>query len=252
MNIIVSSWPAAGGTTIAILLSYMLGLKYVYAGSVSRYLAAHLADNDLVKLFKKYGVEWDTLWESYREQILAQDSGMLLEGMTAGFLQQDKTNVYSIMISAELETRARRLVAEGRVESVEQMKDRQQEDEDRWYKQFGFKFYDVNDINQHYSLHIDNTKLTIEETLEIIFNALAQEDYFSDKYFFPDLVKQIDSTVKEYWEQGKDHFRTNLSAKNLIIQPEQVIKSWVELDIIKQIDDDKLELINFVNSVAKS
>jgi cytidylate kinase len=230
MNLIVSGWPASGGSTTALLLCHMLGYKYVYAGSVLKYFAKRLGEgafgDKLIDFENIIGESWDHVWEAYREWKLASGDKLLVEGKTAGFLQQDKSNVYCIMFSADLATRAIRAGTDGRDEDIEALRRRDADVGGRWQRLFGVDIYSMSEINKNYNLHIDSSKLKIEQVLEVIFNALSLQPYFAQNYFFPDLVKQIEAVVGKYYESGKAYFLDDLKTRSLLLQPEDVLREW--------------------------
>lgn len=231
MNIIVSSWPAAGGTSAALILAHNLQLKYVYAGGLYKQLAAILVGdergNKLAEFEQQYGAEWDYAWEDFRAKLMQNSDGYLLEGKTAGFLQEDRNNCFNIMLTADITERARRAGTDGRQEDLDKLKARDQELSKRWQELFDVNIYDLTSIRQHYDVHIDSTNLSIEQTLETIYNAMAHDARLSKLYFFPTLVKQIDEDVANFWKYGKASYVAKLEDQDLYLTPSALAKQIV-------------------------
>src|SRR5690349_11717248 len=159
MNIIVSGWPSSGGSTIAILLSYSLGYRYLGAGALIKYLSnvvyGSTETRKLIEFIDQYGSVWDDLWETYREWKLNNSENLLVDGKLAGFLQKDKSKVFSIMITADARTRLKRAGLDSRSDTLAEIVDRDNEIRADWQKTFDIDIFNSVDIDKHYNLHIE-------------------------------------------------------------------------------------------------
>lgn len=228
-NLVVSSWPSAGGTTISLVLAELLKLKYIYAGGVLKEWAKLMGYDPTSDRFHEweanYGEVWDRFWESYIADKLSKEANFLCEGKTLGFLlAPDKA--FEIVIIADLEERARRAGKDQRSESIAA---RDQLLAERWKRLFGIKLLDKQSLAANYDLVLDNTNLTIATSLEIIWSKLAE--YYSEVEFTAEQASTID---QEFWQDmkagksGKDRWKSKLEEQGLYYTNEHVFKDWLD------------------------
>lgn len=228
MNIVVSSWPASGGSTISLALSYILKYKYYYAGGVLKYLSRNFGDGqyggDLTRFEEVVGEKWDDLWEAYREIVLSKSDKAIFDAKTAGFLQEDKSNLFSVMLTADKEARFARTQSDKRGETPAELELRDKELTDRWQRKFGINIYDKNLIESNYDLMIDTSNLTIESELMHILDSLSQNIDIS--FNQEDKVKELMELLST---KGKEGMKNALSEQGLIKTSESIIHDWKEM-----------------------
>lgn len=242
MNIIVSGWPAAGGSTTALLLSLSLGYKYMYAGGLLKYLAGELGfgtdGHGLMDFEAKVGNEWDKIWEAFREWKLTNSDRIVLDSKIGGFLQPPSDNIYSIMLTADLEARYKHSQSDKRTIAPEEIARRDKQVGDRWRSELGIDLYSQSEIQKHYQLCVDNTSLTIQQTLEAIYNALSHHPEFAKAHFFPKLVSEIEGLVKNFEQGGKPWIKQQIESKGLLLEPQDLlaeIKQNLGIDLLENL-----------------
>lgn len=225
-NIIVSSWPSSGGTSMALLVANELQMPYVYGGGVLKTFSKEIFGGDSgqphIKFELEFGENWDKIWETYAEWSLQTKSGILLEGMTAGFLYNNPSS-FAIMFLASLESRAQRSDKDKRLDSLETLKIRDKEVRERWIQMLGVDIYDKELIKEKYDLMLDTSGMTITESL------LATQGYLQEAGFQIDISTARAAQLEEkYWEKGKDFLKQKLAAKGLLIDAGDVFTEWKE------------------------
>jgi len=174
VTITISGTPGSGKTTVAQILEKKLGLKYVYSGMIFRELAKK--HNMGLEEFGKYcekNSRIDKELDNKQLEILKKGD-VILEGRLAGWLAY-KNNIpaLKVLIDADLETRARRIVnrEEGEIEKRKKEIQKREESEAKRYK----KYYkaDLKD-KSIYDLVIDSTNKTPEEIVEFIIQKLEK------------------------------------------------------------------------------
>jgi cytidylate kinase len=168
-NILTSSWPSAGGTTMTLMLANFLKLKYIYAGGVLKEWASRMGydpkSNEFHDWEKEYGEHWDKFWESYILWKLGDKKGFVYEGKTSGFLLPGDI-AFEVMLVASEEARASRASGDGRVEEIHE---RDLILAERWERLFGIKFLSLEAIKENYEIMLDTSYLTLTQSfLEVL------------------------------------------------------------------------------------
>ncbi len=172
VTITISGTPGSGKTTIAKLLEKKLGLKHIYLGMIFR----QLADEEKMTLeeFGKYceeHCEIDNELDDRQLQILKKGD-VILEGRLAGWLAyRNKIPAFKILIDADLETRASRIVnrEEGSIEKRKKEIQKREKSEAKRYKDY----YQINLKDKSiYDIVIDSVNKTPEEIVELIIKKL--------------------------------------------------------------------------------
>jgi cytidylate kinase len=168
VTITISGTPGSGKTTVAQLLEKKLGLKYVYSGMIFRDFAKKY--NMSLEDFGKYCEEHSQIdKELDNKQIeILKKKDVILEGRLAGWLAH-KNNVpaLKVLIDADLETRAKRIVnrEEGSIEKRKKEIQKREKSEAKRYKEF----YGINLKDKSiYDIIIDSSHKTPEEIVELI------------------------------------------------------------------------------------
>lgn len=241
-NVVVSSWPAAGGTTLALMVANLVGLRYIYAGGVLKEWAARMGyDYKSSKFHKwedKYGVIWDHFWEDYILAKLSASDGFLCEGKTLGFLlNPDKA--FEVMVTATAEVRAQRSGKDGRTEDIHA---RDEFLSKRWYDLFGIELLNPEAITDNYNLRVDNSELSIAESLIMVLEAIQASGNpdWQKKLTASDYRNQAKEFEETFWtdqeheKNGKDRLKNSLKEKKLYFTNDQIFADW------KQNFSDKL------------
>ena len=115
-NITVASWPGVGSTTLALLLSYLYGMKYFYSGAVFRYFSEKLGYSSEGKEYNrseyKYNDHLHNIVDDY-SKLLLEKGGYVIGTKPLGYLINEP-ETYTIFLHADIEERAKRAVREGR------------------------------------------------------------------------------------------------------------------------------------------
>lgn len=240
-NFISSSWPSAGGTTLALNMADILDLKYIYAGGVWKEWAKRAgydpASNEFHEFETKYGEAWDYFWEDYIKSKLTTETGLLCEGKTTGFLCKNP-KAFSVMVTASAEVRSQRAHTDMR---TEQIIARDRLLSERWQRLFGVDIFSHEQITEKYTFELDNSNLTIADAIIIVTGQLRR---WLDSNNLSDvetndalsLINLERAKVLEayYWNvgedglSGKDKLKQKLVQKNCYYTNEMIFAEWKE------------------------
>jgi predicted cytidylate kinase len=171
MNVItISGTPGSGKSTVAEILEEKLKMPYIYSGQIFRDLAEEY--NMSLSEFGKYCEENETIDKKLDERQLEilKKGNVILEGRLAGWLAyNNKIPSLKVMIDADIETRAKRIVKRegGDIQTRKKEIIKRQKSETKRYKNYyGFDLSDKS----IYDLLIDSGDKSPEEIAEIIIN----------------------------------------------------------------------------------
>lgn len=243
-NIIVSSWPSSGGTTMALLIANLLQMQYVYGGGVLKTFAKEMygaeSGKPHIQFEQEYGIPWDGIWEAYAKWASETKSHILLEGMTAGFFYNND-NTFAIMFKASLESRAQRSDRDSRLDSLETLKIRDVEVRERWIRDLGVDVYDEDLIKEKYDLMLDTSGMTITESL------LSVQEHLQESGFDVNIsMAEAAALEQKYWDKGKDFFKEKLRAKGLLLDAGNVFTEWKEHfpKMVSELPEDMRVVVN--------
>jgi len=168
VTITISGTPGSGKSTVAQSLEKKLGLRYVYSGMVFRQLAKkHKMSLEEFGRYCETHREVDQELDDAQLEIL-QKGNVIVEGRLAGWLaHRNNISAIKIVIDADLETRARRIVKreKGNIEQRKQEMVRREKSETLRYK----NYYDIDlEDTSIYDLVIDSANKTAEEIADIV------------------------------------------------------------------------------------
>jgi len=168
VTITISGTPGSGKSTVAQSLEKKLGLRYVYSGMVFRQLAKkHKMSLEEFGRYCETHREVDQELDDAQLEIL-QKGNVIVEGRLAGWLaHRNNISAIKIVIDADLETRARRIVKreKGNIEQRKQEMARREKSETLRYK----NYYDIDlEDTSIYDLVIDSANKTAEEIADIV------------------------------------------------------------------------------------
>lgn len=171
--ITISGAPGSGKSTIAQLLHEKLKLRYVYSGMIFRETAEKYKMT--LEEFGKFCEENSKVDKEldYKQVEILKKDDVIVEGRLAGWLAyRNKIPAFKIMIKADVDTRAKRIVKreQGNVkERKKEIIERERSETDR-YK----RYYDIDlSDTSIYDLVIDSSDKNSEEVLKIIMEKLT-------------------------------------------------------------------------------
>lgn len=221
MNIVVSSWPGAGGTTLALLISYYLKFNLFLGSQTNRLLGTKLGYSlngaGRVKADEYLDKYWGPVYDKYVDYILLNKKNYLVESDIAAFRLGLNDNFFSIFLAPSLESRKKRLEVDGRTEEVLLLEEREKKAQQHYKALCGLDWLDLNTVIQKYNLVLDNSEMKIAQELEYIFEALGKK-----------VEKPLSEIENEFWENGKDYYLQKLKEEGLLISTEEIIKDIVK------------------------
>ncbi|MBD3280735.1 hypothetical protein GF389_04395 [Candidatus Dojkabacteria bacterium] len=236
-NIIISSWPSAGGTTAARFISLVLNMKYVYAGGVLKHWADSMGYDSktqrIMEWERKYHKHWDYVWENFIAKYALNSKNTLLEGMTAGFMiQSDK--VYKIFIKASLKARMKRAANDKRTETVQE---RDYFLRDEWNARFGINIFDEQQISDNYDYILDTSYIGIKEVWTKILKNLAKNR--ARKFSLKKKLNEADE-IYDKVQSNPDYLKNELGERDLFFRSEKVLEIIKEQypELIRDIPED--------------
>ncbi len=247
MNIIISGWPGAGTTSLALLMSHLLEYRYVYGGGVFKYLGQQIAGDTsgpkFIEFEQKFGVAWDQIWEPYVMWKLEHSDKMIVEGKTTGFFAESE-NYYEIMLIAKVSARASRAAGDGRTDAEQTIMARDVVVRQRWINEYGIDVYDPQLIVNNYDLLVDNSQMTIDDELQFVLSNL-EEDYRFPRTDLEQEKKHAQEAVTMLQSKGKDFVRESLHERGLLVNPQEVMKEWNEhfADRVQALPDELKNIV---------
>jgi cytidylate kinase len=225
LNIIVSSWPGAGASTLAMILAKELKLKLFLGTETFRLIGKKLDFEDTgaerIKADLYLEKYWGPLYDKFVKHVATSDDGLVIDSDIGGFKVKNN-NTFSFFLTASFKSRSDRLSADNREKDIKFLKLREKTLQKTYKHLYNIDWLDKEAIKKNYSLLIDNSKKTIQEELKDIYNFLAKQGVVPiDDINI--LIKFMKNTVETFWEKGKDGILRDLENKNLLVKPEEII-----------------------------
>lgn len=248
MNIIISGWPAAGSSTLSILIAHLLEFKYLYGGGVMKSFARKVVNDEsgprFIEFERAFGPYFDAIWEKYAIWKVKHSNHLILDGKAGGFFVEDE-NVFEIMVIAQNEVRQQRADRDQRELGGVTLPQRDADLRNRWQSTYGINIFDATQIQLNYDLIIDNTALSIEKELELVLGHL-EEDYRYPESDLSYAKSKISSTVQEYREKGKGFIMASLRDDGQVVDEEIIFKEWKHQfpDLVNQMPEAVKAIIN--------
>jgi predicted cytidylate kinase len=172
VTITISGTPGSGKSTVGKLLEKKLGIKYVYSGKIFRETAKkYKMSLDEFGIYCEKNKEIDKELDKRQLEIL-QKGNVILEGRLAGWIAyRHNIPAIKIMLKANLETRAKRIVKREKGDIRTRKKeilDREKSESIRYKKYYDI---DLKDISI-YDLVINSEEKNPEEIINIILNEI--------------------------------------------------------------------------------
>lgn len=228
MNIIISGWPAAGATTLSVLIASLFDYRYLYGGGVMKQLAKQVVGVDSGSKFLQFeqyfGPYFDAIWDKYAVWKVQHSSHLVLDGKAGGFFVEAE-NVFEIMLIADQKTREQRAEKDLRLEAVSTLAQRDQLIRQRWQDTYGIDIYDPNQVQGNYDLILDTTKMTVEQELQRVIS------YFEEDYRYPETDldwarSKIPELISQYQQGGKAAIWQKLEQKGLVVANSLIFQEW--------------------------
>lgn len=233
INVIVSSWPGAGGTTMALIIADYLKLKYIYAGGVLREWARRMDYDTTSDKFHQweasYGENWDAIWEAYIYKKFTSTKNLLAEGKTAGFLLPDGA-AFEVMVIANEAARNQRAGGDGRSETLAS---RDQLLQNRWSRSYNVDIFNLAAIQANYDLLLDNSTIGIADG--VIKTLTALQTYLNAANLpvnFTIAEAKLHQLEADYWqmikrgEKPKEKLKDKLFSQGLYISNDEVFNDF--------------------------
>lgn len=226
-NIIISSWPSAGGSTAARFTALSLDFKYYYAGGVLKYWAEIMGydpkSTDLLKWSDKYHDHWDKVWEGYVAKKIEKTNKAMFEGKTAGFLLKKRKKAYSIFITAIISERQKRARGDKRTENIA-LRDKFLRE--KWKRSLGVDIFNMYQIRKNYNAVIDSSRINILQTAQAVLEQLRYSGKFK-KVNFLNAHKELIDLYGNY-EKDSDYLLNTLKYRGLLETPREIMLEWHE------------------------
>ena len=241
MNLIISGWPGVGETTLGLLLAESLNFKLVQGSQTFRFLGEKLrfgdTGTDRIKADTLLEHNWGHLFERYVATIAKEQQNLVLETDITGFTVKKSPDLISIFLVADKNARQQRLGKDGRIEDIDVLEERDKSLGQIYKKEFDVDFYNLDAIQQHYSLVLNNTSMSIAQELvavyKLIIDRLSQEN--QDK--LKSLISQAKSREEFYNKEGKQFYIDVLKGRKLLPSSVEIIK-----DIMKMMPEEVAKL----------
>ncbi|MBD3362229.1 hypothetical protein GF362_00740 [Candidatus Dojkabacteria bacterium] len=245
INLIISGWLGSGSTVTSLILAYLLQKKFIYAGATSRFIAQRLgydtSSESFTKYEKEFGEQFDLIWEKYILWKIQDQKNILVNSKITGFFIDDPAWLFKAYIISDLEVRQDRAEKDNRKEKLQ---NRESQLEYRWKEIFNIDYKNIEEIRENYDFLIDNTNLTISETVFKIYSALRKALGLQDIFLLSDIQK-IETILEK---KGKIYLINKLKANELFMDPKSIIDEWKNNfdEVLNQLDPEWVKIVNSI------
>lgn len=226
MNIVVSSWPGAGGTSVSLMLTELLGCRYLNVSHVLDLLAGILYksadDANLIKFEREFGNVWDDIWEKYISWKLGKEDKIVVDGRITGFFVEDEKRIFEIMIIADMTTRLRRFSS-----SPFYLSEQDNITRLRWLNRLHIDVFNIKQIELNYDIIIDNSTMNLGDELSVILDFMYYENHIDEEQYkkYAHLIAPLKNEVRM---NKVSNIKQNLISRKALISPQEVLKEWNE------------------------
>lgn len=250
MKFTVSGWPGGGSSSLSLLLAHAYGFKILQGGDVFRYLyknlSAYLNDSGKDRVDAHNFVEpfYGPLHDAYIDELLTDNSieNLLIENDIASFRVGKLPQVCSIFLQTDFEVRKKRMGGDDRADDGDWLKEVDESHNAEYLKINGVGWFDLEVIENTHQLVIENSEITIAETLievaKFVKSFSKNPDILSKSAM---LISEADELEQMFWDNGKEYIVSLLDAKNLRVSPTDVL-SDVAKRFPKEINEFPKEL----------
>ncbi|MBI2564894.1 cytidylate kinase family protein [Candidatus Woesearchaeota archaeon] len=186
MIITISGNPGSGKSTVGKLLAKNLGYKYYSIGDLMGKFAAEQGITiEELQERRKTNLKWDREIDNYQRQLGIEEDGFVLDSRLGWYFIPQS---FKVFLDVDEKVGAERVFKnqrpdEKKYESVNKLlnaqKQRIKADAEQWKKLYRINFLD----HKNYAIIIDTTKLTAEDIVYKIIEALALKSEKERKYY---------------------------------------------------------------------
>jgi len=233
-NVAVSGWSGAGSTSVTLILALMLQRKYVYIGSVFRYIGEYLGygDEGMSRIEADLLLERQIgkLMDRYVDWVLMNDENVILESDLSCFRIGKNKEVFSVFLEASLEDRSNRVMSDLRGDdAVSVLEARDIVHKELYDELWNVDFFDRDLIRQKYWYVVDNGKISLKQTVNRVLELMAGFEGLKDEYKWEELKLEIDGWVDIFEQEGKKGLRDRLEKMGLLWGQGLILKHLNEL-----------------------
>jgi cytidylate kinase len=245
MKIVVSGWPGAGSSTLTLLLAYLYEFKLYRGGGVFRYIfeQLNLGDTGINRVRAQELIQptFGKIFDKFIDNLLTDSTynNLIIESDIASFRIGKRPDVLSVFLKASQSERISRTKVDGRPADGKVMDLIDKSHETEYFKLHNIKFFDTEEIENNYTLVIDNTSLTIKEELKIV-GKYIREHYKLN----PAVADDFNKIEDEFWKYGKNYFLKKLTEKGLIPEPPFILN-----EIKEKFKSDVKNLPEFIQEI---
>lgn len=227
MNIIISGWPGAGSSTLAMILSFKLKFKLIRGSESFRYLGEKLGFSDLgkdrVEVDSMLEKHWGKIYDKFIDYSILNKSSQVIESDIGAFRVGKGDTHISIFLAPSIEERKNRLIVDGREKDVNELVNRELELQKSYMDLHGIDWLDINEVNKHYDIVITDSNIKISDELKKVYTLLKSLNHL-DNDTYTRFTNESISDEKYYWEKGKSFFLELLKENNLLTTGAEVLK----------------------------
>lgn len=233
MIISVSGWPGGGSSSLSLLLSYSLSIKHIQGSQAFRYLYKSLSFKDSgadrIDVHNLVEPTYGPVHDKWIDSLLLNTklhNNILIENDIASFRVGKKQDVCSIFLITDFETRKERMSTDKRNDDGENLKGIDESHAMQYKSLHGIDWFDLENISNTHNLVIDNTNLSIAETLTIIYEWIKSnfKNTPSQIKLLDHCIAESDTYEKLFWTMGKAYIDDLLKKKDLSMSGVEVLK----------------------------
>ena len=228
-NLALSGWSGAGLSSTTLILAILLSRKYYPVTEIFRTVVRQLkevtkeksVDSLLANMEKYFQPFLGKTVDQYVDHLLIHAPGIILENDISAFRLGKRSEYYSIFIKTDYDVRAQRFNSDDRTGDQHTLRNRDLAHKQEYKKLWNIDFFDLNLIKEKFNFILDNSQLTLDQTVNEILNQLKTVPEFKEK---TDKIQPRDiSELTKTGAKAKDQLRQKLQDHNLLISPQQMI-----------------------------
>lgn len=251
-NIAISGWSGVGSTTITLILALLLKRKYVYIGSVFRYLGEKLGyENEglsRIKADRALEREIGVVMDKYVDFVLLNKQRIILESDLSAFRIGKVESVFSVFLKAGLAQRALRAIGDSRGEAAGEILAQRDAEHKNLYRQlWKIDYFDEQLIRDKYWEIIDTGDLSIEQTIEEVLVRMERFGNLSEEYDYVQLKTKIGQACGVFYAQGKKGLRLELEKQGLLLGQKDILAE-IAKSFMQEAEDISDEIKNIIIS----
>lgn len=254
MKIIVSGWPGCGSTTLSLLLAKSLGLRLIRGSASHRFFLDKLnipqTGEGVIAMETLIQPFWGPIYDKYTKDLfldITQDN-IIIDSDITGFMTGKNVNILSIFLHSTKESRLNHFNKDGRAEDGKLIDEIDQKVFREYRDLYKINFLDLNEVAKSYSMLLDNSDLTLEKELNVIYEELRARNIIGGEQS-RNMIKGSMFEEKDYLTNGKNFFIDILKNTGMLVSGEEIVK-----DIAKKYPEEisklPLNLREAINSIS--